>query len=340
MSDRFDPIWRKSRDAALKGIPRAFAPDHGCPVLLWVSSDQVRHCLVACDERLEDRDERVASILKVATRDITLEMRGESRYLDIQCLQESGFRIFDYFIQDMISAADHSVRAVDERLREYRHFWQRPRQALSDQEAIGLFGELWFMNEWLSGPTADRLDAWAGGASSALHDFAWSRAHVEVKASAANLPPTHTVGSLDQLESIQDKSLFLFSLTTRRDDAVGTRLQDLYADYRSALDSDPERYRLDELVANRGFRPDDPQNDRFRYVVVDNGGRLFEVRDGFPRIVRASFAAAGPPTGVGRVTYEIELSGFDEFESGYRPRIAVAEEFGQPEGPFDSQLER
>ena len=335
MSGRFDEIWEKSRASSVRGLSRAFPPGQDCEILLWVSQDQVRHCLVPCSDSYRFDEQRVASVLRVGVRKIALETRADSRYLDIQCVDESGFRIFDYFIEDTISRPDQSVGAVESRLREYRHFWQPPSMPLSDKEAIGLFGELWFMHEWLSGPTGNRLDAWAGGTSSTLHDFSWARADVEVKASTSGVPARHTVGSLDQLDAGTEKALLLFSLATRRDDAAGTRLHDLYKNFRASLDSDDERYRLDRLVAGRHFRPDDPDNDRHRYIIVDDGGRLFEVRDGFPRIVRSSFVGGHPPSGVGAVSYELTLADCDEFESGLKRGILPEAKFGEAAGPFD-----
>jgi len=75
--------------------------------------------------------------------------------------------------------------------------------------------------------------------------------------------------------------------------------------------------RFEELLGRDGYSP--AHADRYRnatFRVVDE--RLYRVADGFPRITPVSFAG-GPPVGVERVDYEINLEGFPQLCVARKP---------------------
>jgi hypothetical protein len=98
-------------------------------------------------------------------------------------------------------------------LARWRWFWGVVPDALSEEEAVGLFGELWFLEFWLEPVDASALGAWTGPTGD-RHDFKWRAASVEVKATRARSDGAakHRISTLDQLEDPEQGELYLFSL--------------------------------------------------------------------------------------------------------------------------------
>jgi hypothetical protein len=242
-----------------------------------------------------------------------LEGYDRRRYLIIQCLDNDAFRLFDYFVHDLESSPS-ALNALSAKIEDYRYFWSQPTNRLSPQEALGLFGELWFMEVWLPAHAAYALSSWTGH-KPLLHDFSFTNTTIEVKATQKGLPATHKIGSLEQLQPQDGRSLLLFSLAVRQDRAAGTLLTDLIESYRDRLTPLGLSSQFDRLLAKRGFRPDDDNNPTFRYILRSGGERLYEVRAGFPRLQGGSFSGGRPPAGVGGISYEISLAGFEDYVS-------------------------
>jgi len=322
----YDDTWEH-----VEASSRAFPPRPGSLLLLWISPDGERHCLVPCSAEFPERSEQVARALRVSTRELELVGRGRGRYVDIQCLDSNAHRLFDYFIHDLEACSD-ILAALDTKLDDYRHFWSRPSKRFTSADAVGLFGEVWFMEEWLSADVIHGFEAWTG-AELLLHDFSWSNATVEVKTTRGGLPATHKIGSLEQLTPQDGRPLFLFSLAVRQDPSAGTFLSDLLEMYRDRLVPHGLSAEFDRFISARGYRPDDPENETYRYILRDGGERLYEVRDNFPRILGASFVGGAPPGGVGGISYEITLAGYDEYISDHRLGFNSQALFGVPSPP-------
>jgi hypothetical protein len=320
----FEDVWRKSEESRADGESRGFRIP-GKAIVLWVAPSANRCCLIDLDGDSPDRDERVSTALYISTPRLVVE-GSRRRYIGIECRDPDLYRIFDYLIRDLGNAGPLTPAVVDTILSDYRKFWSRPNSPLSDREAAGLFGEVWFLARWLHEDLENGLCAWIGSAGT-LHDFVWSDVSVEVKTSLTGVPATHRVGSLEQLQQQDGRQLLLFSLALRQDLGAGTYLEDLIDEMRRMLPDHLAPYFMDQ-VAGRGFRPDDQNNRRFRYVLVDGWEHLYEVRDGFPRLIGESLVGGRRPDGVGSVKYEICLGGFDSFRSPLRPGFRSSDRFG------------
>jgi hypothetical protein len=175
---------------------------------------------------------------------------------------------------------------------------------LSEAGALGLFGELWFLDRWASFPEA--VNTWHGPEAN-RHDFSGQRLAVEVKTTASHAvgPPRHHIATLDQLDAPSDGPLFLFSLQAIPEAGAGNTLPALIERLHSRLSRRDLQAKLDQGLALAGWSPAVAARHQTTYRVAAE--RLYRVDDGFPRLTRTSFIG-GLPTGVDDVGYSLDLA--------------------------------
>jgi hypothetical protein len=186
---------------------------------------------------------------------------------------------------------------------------------MSLEAAVGLFGELWFMERWIGLPLG--LERWAP--IGARHDFQWPVASVEVKTTTVQWqgPATHRVVSLDQLAAPETGQLYLFSLQILPDELASNSLAAQVDRIRSGLTTSPEfsDVFMDRLAA-LGYSP--AEADRYSQTWRIVGEELYSIGDGFPRLTRSSFQG-GLPAGVDEVSYSLMLAACRSWLVSERP---------------------
>lgn len=186
---------------------------------------------------------------------------------------------------------------------------------LSEERAMGLFGELFFLSRHLGGPISDRIQSWDGPDYS-LSDFNWNDPgfHVEVKSSGSQNPPlTHIISSTNQLHSDEQRRLALFSMSSRRDSGGDISLSDLVNEIEAeiAKSGNPaDRLAFFEKLAEYGWSPN--QAD-MRYLVDETLIGLYDVREGFPRITPSTFEDGDIDDRISLRSYSLTLSGVDDY---------------------------
>jgi len=286
-----------------------FSPES--PVYAALDGASARHVLVRVPEDTEPVAVRETRGLRVNTDRFVVGDNPETLYIDLACADGGLVKTFGVFAEDLLRSL--KMRAGDPRsvvletLTRWRAFWAVRATKLSREEALGLFGELWFLRRWITPLSADTLSGWQATAS-ARHDFQWETASVEVKASASGSinGPAHRIATLDQLDDPEEGQLYLFSLQAVDDALAANSLPALVGALTEELRGESEALVLfNEKLAAYGYRPDDAAAyDRRLRVVAE---RLYRVEDGFPRLTRNSFVPALPP-GIGDVTYTLETS--------------------------------
>ena len=225
--------------------------------------------------------------------------------------------IFLRFCRDIVDA---TVRATTEeqavelflaRTWRWHRLLQGGRDArLSDEEQKGLVGELLVLERHLL-PRLDATDAvrcWTGPLGTP-QDFEVAGIHVEAKARGSTTPRVNISSEL-QLESGNADTLFLhvtevviategtagaFTVTE-----VAERIRAMIAGHAIVAAEF-----FEERLSAVGFDWADDYSDKLWLVV---GESLYEVRDGFPRIVPEMF-----PGGVENVRYAISLPDCESF---------------------------
>jgi len=232
-------------------------------------------------------------------------------YLDLTCLSEDVAVTFAAVAADI--AADAARVAQDERLvmvtaalSRWQWFWGVEPGRLSEQDALGLFAELWFLYRWPQ-PSAETIDAWTGS-TGARHDFQWPARSVEVKAAArrAGGAVLHRIHNLDQLSDPEQGQLFIFSLRVVRDALAQNTLPDLVERIDQRLHEDPRSHgEFARKLGLRGYSPAHRNRYNIHYRIL--GEYLYAVDSGFPRLDARSFAG-DLPAGISDVTYVLDMA--------------------------------
>lgn len=277
---------------------------------VWIARDNAdhQHLLVLVDgaEELAVGETHGLSIAITRTR---VAGRNDAPYVDLACLDVGAVQTFATVASDIATSVvsepiDRRTAVVATAVREWRWFWGVDPSRLSTAEAVGLFGELWFLNRWAR-PTAGSVQAWEGSTGS-RHDFQWATSSVEVKTTSRSGGSIHAIEHLDQLADPETGQLYVFSLRIARDALAANTLNSLVAAARHALRMDPtSRSDLMAKLAQRGYVPAGQNEGDVCYRVVDEA--LYRVADGFPRLTLQEFPN-GLPAGVSSVSYHLDMA--------------------------------
>jgi len=311
MRDSLLEIWRSISPPLVKSdLAGRRAP--GLPsmrsVFLAVDGAARRHVLVQADDDQLTIELHGTRGLQVRTERMRIEDSPEARYIDIACLDPSHERLFATLTEDLLESLAKTTLLETETVRQtiarWRAFWTVKSGAFTLEQALGLFGELWFLHRWLGTAGHTRWMATPG----ARHDFQWAEASVEVKTAQAASVATasHQIVSLDQLDAPISGQLYLFSLLILEDALSSNTLDSLVGRISGELEPDSASLAaFRERLAAYGYIPGDSPYASRPFRIVREA--LYVVRDHFPRLTRNSFPG-GIPAGVGDIRYSLALS--------------------------------
>ena len=199
----------------------------------WAAVDQLgrRHLLLEVPPGTEAPPTTTRGLTMTVARH-QVHGAAPADYLDLLCQAEDAVPTFTAVAADIgaevaTAPLEQRVATVLYALRRWRWFWGIDADQLSMQDALGLFGELWFLDRWATA-TADNVTAWTAS-SGARHDFQWPSLSVEVKTATrrADGAVLHRIQHLDQLADPESGQLFLFSLRVVRDELARNTLVEL-----------------------------------------------------------------------------------------------------------------
>lgn len=325
-----DEIWRKLGNQRIDGdalSARVADPLTTQRVLAAIDSQGRRHLLVALHPSELGFEDRRSNGIEIVTRDLLLTDGSRDRYLDLTCREVAGFEMFSLLGHELALAQATEMEtpadAVLRLLNKWRKFWLSQNQpALTREQHIGLFAELWFLAFWLAPKSGivSASDVWRGPIA-ARHDIESPRFSVEVKATTSANNRIHIIHGLDQLAVPDSGPLYLFSLALRDEGGGGNTLAGLVERIRILASVDESTTMLFEARAAKAGYVDSASDDsQPRFRVVDE--RLYSVEGRFPRILRSTFENGIPP-GVENISYAISLSGFDDLIVANNPEDFV-----------------
>lgn len=310
--DDLDKIWAELPSPAageLSGIRASGLPLQSA-VYIVVDGARTRQLMVAMVEGAEPLRSTSTRGLEVTTDELRIGDSPVRRYMRLVCLNPSHHATFAALCSNILAGvlrdpADPKA-AVVRCLDRWRSFWVVDQSGLTREQALGLFGELWFLYRWLGPLSISSLARWQGPLG-ARHDFQWQAASIESKASAslAGVGPTHFIASLDQLADAEAGQLYLFSLHVAEDNLAANSLPLLVETISTTLAPDGDALSLfSERLAKAGYNPADAGRYTRPFRVLAE--ELYRVDDSFPRLTRESF---GPrlPAGIGNVSYTLSM---------------------------------
>ena len=291
-------------------------------MLLAVDHRGLRHLLIPAKGDDEPPKKPAFKGLDVTVDELQVAGRSPRRYFDVACQDASMHPNFTAVAREILAEAAASgadIRKTLERIfARWRWFWGSPPIGMSDEQIVGLFGELWFLEYWLDPVTLAAVNAWTGPTGD-RHDFKWSSTSVEVKATRARRDgsASHRISTLDQLEDSEQGQLYLFSLRVTPDPIGFHSLSRSIDRLHEKLQAQPEASTaLDERIGVLGYSPalSELYDQPFRVVAEE----LYRVDAGFPRLTRDSFAS-GIPSGVDAIAYTLDLAACAEWRVATEP---------------------
>lgn len=271
-----------------------------------------RHLLILVPDDTAPINQRETRGLEVSTARFQVGSNPEALYVDLGCIDSAQNSTFSAVVQDILRTVaisnDNLRDAIVNTLARWRAFWSTKVGGMSREDAIGLFGELWFMRRWLAPVNAKVIDQWQA-TQDARHDFQTPTVSIEVKTAVSRSrgEPSHFISSLDQMDSPENGQLFLFSLQVTEDALAANTVHSLVEGLTVELDNDFQALtRLNDKLAIRGYSPADRQAPSIRFRIVAE--RLYSVAEGFPRITRSTFQPMGLPSGISDVGYVLDLA--------------------------------
>jgi hypothetical protein len=312
--DQLDKAWRSL------AIPDSVVHLKAVPISAhdsWVAIDHegLRHLLLL----VPDGTEAPATVtlgLRVTVVRHQVEGGEPADYLDLVCLSDDLAPTFTAVAADIgnevgTALAEERVAAVVSALGRWQWFWGVETDRLSEQDALGLFAELWFLHRW-EGGVAGAVEAWTASTGS-RHDFQWRERSVEVKATSrrADGAVLHRIQHLDQLADPEEGELYLFSLRVVRDELAHNTLPNIVDRITLGLRGNAQaKDDLARKLGQRGSNPAFRRQHETPYRIL--GEHMYRVGPGFPRLTVNSFVGGLQP-GIADVSYVIDMAPCDDW---------------------------
>jgi hypothetical protein len=293
---------------------------------LAIDAEGMRHLLLILSENDEELQDESSKGLSVVTRELTQFSEHLTRWIDIKCIDPNGISILDSICEDIIHQLIADLRSpaeiVKRVLSKWRRFWGAlPTVVFSRDELLGLFGELWFLSQWLL-PFQTHLavvKSWRGPYAS-RHDFEFTENSIEVKVTSSSRGRVHSINGFDQLNPPESGRLYLFSMQVREEAGASNTLPSVIEHCRIQLANDPETLEIFERSLFQTGYSDlhDAEYDKVKFRIAESV--LFRVEDDFPRLTDGNFVN-GLPKGIERIDYEINLNTFDNLIFATAPSL-------------------
>ncbi len=238
-------------------------------------------------------------------------------FLIIKQEDEQSTEIFEVVLQNLV---DHLlIKEEDETLfsivfkvlDRWRNFFQKGGyRRLTDDQQMGLFGELWFINNWMEtnpGVPPLIIEQWEGPTSGRI-DFKNSKCGVEIKTAVDKLTKTIKISSERQLKLTNAVSkLYLYVCFIEISKTHGQSLQNIVEEVRQKIAAKSDRLALlfNDMLTELGYKENVYEDT---YFFVDNV-EVYEASSDFPKISQEQL-----PVGISHVSYSIDLSHCSEFK--------------------------
>lgn len=215
--------------------------------------------------------------------------------------------------------ASKYVTTLKRRIEKWRTFFKNPNsKRLSNEQVIGLIGELSCMRDMIEAGIASAPDMWNGPLRSA-QDYQGDTTAVEVKTVVGSQFDRVSISSEVQLDDSGKQALYLVVYRIVRNESSGTILSD-YVDAVEALLSDTQKERFYASLMCFGYSRDSAAQYTKKYSV--RGRKVFRVVDGFPRMLRGNLAH-----GIMDVRYGLALNACSAFEDSFEALSETIKEY-------------
>lgn len=228
-------------------------------------------------------------------------------FADLTCLSRDLELVFGEVVEEILAriatGGMDGLEATATTISDFRELLERNQSSAVTQTAIvGLVGELLYLNRLLA-RSPSGWKAWRGPAGD-RHDFRIGDSSLELKTTSQANNTVITIHGTDQLLPPSAGRLHLLHLTL---EAVAGGLLSVSSLGRSALAKADDSATVAQLIGSAGCsNVDDPAWNATAYRLENEN--LYEVRNGFPRLVPQTMADSNLPLGVSDVIYKVDLA--------------------------------
>ena len=195
-------------------------------------------------------------------------------------------------------------KAVESIIRNWKSAWQPARALMGRSVQVGLFGELFVLQDLMIPCLgAAAIDLWSGPLSE-RHDFVAERLRIEVKTTTSKSTRQHEISRLEQLHAPEGCQLLLISIQLEESLAGRHSLATLLDGLNRVLGQTPAAVDLlAKYVGELGWTEDMRSSpELLRFNIRD--AHVYMVDEEFPRIP-ADFVL---PSGVSGLRYTVDLA--------------------------------
>lgn len=280
------------------------------------------------DERfwvsINDRSERLFFVEEAGSFDLSIDISISGLNIDIVEVNGNTRLIcwlsdseledkFNLVVKDIAYSCTHKkgdllFEAVINCLEEWGDFLKPSRKGLGWKKLIGFWGELYFLNIFLSPKVGKSLsvDAW-NGPDFKKQDFAVGVNAFEIKTISSGDSNVVSISSLEQLQSTVENLYLAVYRVGESIDSSGYSLEFLYSEILQSLSSD-HLSKKKFIQKSMGFYSQASSTElNIKLCKVDQ--RFYEVKGSFPRITPDNL----PVSGVVSSTYKIDLNCASEY---------------------------
>lgn len=214
--------------------------------------------------------------------------------------------LFFTFCEDIIETTRtitdkrNAYKIILDRYFSWKKMFASPKKLLSESEIMGLIGELLFLRDYLFGKygKGEALRSWSG--QELTHkDFSYNDKWYEIKAIHSGKDSVK-ISSLEQLQSINEGELVVFSLEKMSPSYDGIKINTLTLNILNSLELDSQKDMFLSSVLSQGFTFDE-NYDEYVYALISMTRYL--VNTSFPKLTREDVNEA-----ILRAQYDLSLA--------------------------------
>jgi hypothetical protein len=282
-------------------------------VCIFTSKDGSFHLLLSPESEPQELliDPQVAGLKLGILKNHSVTGRERQDYIDLRCAARPHIDTFTEIVREISKSILNDNLpprlAVNLTIRRWKSFWGKAKEGiLSESDQLGLMGELYIIEALIKKGISNPINGWSNP-ENARHDFEFPSISLEVKTTLKSRHQ-HIINGLEQLETLNDRPLFIISLLAQNVDDGGFSILEMVNKVRSHLEKYPDKYEdFNERIALRGYRPDhESYYEKTRFKIQDV--RIFPVNNDFPKLISDSLLAPLSPR-VTEIRYMLDCEG-------------------------------
>ncbi len=254
--------------------------------------------------------------LSIRYEEFTKTGSSKADYILIECKNKSYLSNFTLMLKEILSEYDNSNYSLEKSLNKvvsrWRHFLSLPKlNILSEDEIIGLIGELLLLEKFLKNDPLDSLVNWI--ANDGEEDFIRNEIVIEVKATLKG-KHEHIINGIDQLLIQSNRTKVILSLLLNNSVSHDSfSLPGLIERCEKIIDNNAEQIdALYEKLRKRGYDPRDRNlYENFQFDIIRGG--YFRVDNLFPKLTTFELKQS-LNSRISKVRYTIDMEGLDNLD--------------------------